>query len=188
MKDRISSVATDLLSFEAKIILLKHTVRAIPIFWMSMIGLTQVAVAQMDSMCLHFLWGWNESGKAKVALIAWKRFCRSKSQGGLGLKDLSAMGKSLLCKKLSNVLCDDPSTWSSLLAEFIRHSRAKYNKAIIAWKLLTSRVTSYWPQVAYCRLSHGFGAWGSLGIDSSSPAMVAREWAISTENHSQRFS
>lgn len=131
MKDQITRLRTEYLSFEAKLILLKHTIRAIPIFWMSLIGLNQATAAECDSMCLHFLWGWNATGKAKIALIAWKKLCRPKVQGGMGFKDLRSMGKSLLCKKVADIMCKVPSTWSSLLAEFINFARAKYDKAVV---------------------------------------------------------
>ncbi|GKF92260.1 hypothetical protein Tco_0278979, partial [Tanacetum coccineum] len=47
-------------------------------------------------------------GKAK---IAWKKVCRPKSKGGLGLKDLGVWNKAMIIRNLWNVATDKNSLW-----------------------------------------------------------------------------
>jgi len=46
---------------------------------------------------MKFLWGW-ESESAKIAWIKWKTLCKSKEEGGLGIKDIIKFNTTLLAK------------------------------------------------------------------------------------------
>nr|GEV57413.1 RNA-directed DNA polymerase, eukaryota, reverse transcriptase zinc-binding domain protein [Tanacetum cinerariifolium] len=48
------------------------------------------------------------SGKAK---IAWKKICKPKSHGGLGMKDLEIWNKALLVKHIWNIACKKDTLW-----------------------------------------------------------------------------
>ncbi|GKD54503.1 hypothetical protein Tco_1287890, partial [Tanacetum coccineum] len=57
-----------------------------------------------------FLWNQEEkaNGRAKVA---WKKLSKPKSQGGLGLKNLSSWNKAMISKHLWHVVVDKDSLW-----------------------------------------------------------------------------
>ncbi|GJV43096.1 putative ribonuclease H-like domain-containing protein, partial [Tanacetum coccineum] len=57
-----------------------------------------------------FLWCNEELSRGK-AKIAWKKFCRPKSHGGLGLKDLEIWNKALLVKHIWNLAAKKDTLW-----------------------------------------------------------------------------
>ena len=46
------------------------------------------------------------------AKVAWKDVCKPIGQGGLGIKDIDALNRALITKKLCDVIrCDRTSIW-----------------------------------------------------------------------------
>lgn len=63
----------------------------------------------------RFLWGGNEENK-KVAWVSWKSFCKPKSKGGLGVKNLEAFNLALLVKWRWKFLVErDDAIWKKVL-------------------------------------------------------------------------
>jgi hypothetical protein len=52
----------------------------------------------------------------KVSWIKWDEVCRSKSEGGLGVKDLQMVNLALFAKWRWRLLTDGPSLWKNLLS------------------------------------------------------------------------
>lgn len=52
---------------------------------------------ELDKINRRFFWGDDECHK-KTHAVAWNNICRSKEEGGLGLKDLKIMNHVLLAK------------------------------------------------------------------------------------------
>ena len=67
-----------------------------------------------------FLWGGVE-GECRVAWVRWEQVCRSKEDGGLGIKDLERFNLALLGKWRWRLSCDHQSLWCRVL-------RAKYGE------------------------------------------------------------
>ncbi|KAL2252956.1 UNVERIFIED_CONTAM: hypothetical protein Sindi_0090300 [Sesamum indicum] len=77
-------------------------------------------IKDIEKRLRAFLWrGTGNSGYPKVA---WKEICKPKEEVGLGLKDMGTLNRSLMCKKLCEVIrCDRTSIW----VEWLRHGRLR---------------------------------------------------------------
>jgi len=67
------------------------------IYHMSLYLLPKTIVATLDKQRRKFFWQGGGT-KKKYHMVAWKTIRASKAQGGLGIKDISRMNISLLCK------------------------------------------------------------------------------------------
>ncbi|KAL0291493.1 UNVERIFIED_CONTAM: hypothetical protein Sangu_3263200 [Sesamum angustifolium] len=69
----------------------------------------------------HFLWKGNSTvGYPKVA---WSTVCRPKEEGGLGIRDILALNKALMCRHLWNVIKDNQS---SIWVRWITHNHLRH--------------------------------------------------------------
>lgn len=92
LKDIVNKWASKSLNLVGRLVLTKEVLQTIRIYMLSYllapIGvLQQIRKIQRDS-----LWGKREE-KKKWALVAWDKFYKTKSHGGLGLHDLDILSK-----------------------------------------------------------------------------------------------
>ncbi|KAL3694987.1 hypothetical protein R1sor_008638 [Riccia sorocarpa] len=59
---------------------------------------------ELERLCRNFLWGWNEEGNPKHALIAWERIAQTKAQGGLGWATFKDMVDALYVRQVNRIL------------------------------------------------------------------------------------
>ncbi|KAL2235680.1 UNVERIFIED_CONTAM: hypothetical protein Sindi_1300200 [Sesamum indicum] len=80
------------------------------IYWASAFILPKAIIKQIEKRLRTFLWkGTSTSGYAK---IAWKDVCKPIKEGGQGIKDIGILNRSLIAKKLCDVIrCDRTSIW-----------------------------------------------------------------------------
>ncbi|KAL2610767.1 hypothetical protein R1flu_022459 [Riccia fluitans] len=79
MVARLNLWTNKLLSFEGRVVLTKHILLTIPVFFLS--------TESIEKIARNFLWGNTEEGKHKRGLIPWLALKRGKRFGGLGFKD-----------------------------------------------------------------------------------------------------
>lgn len=87
-----------------RLILLNSSLTSIIYYYMTMFLLPKTVIVKLDKHRKRFFWQENE-GRKRYHLVRWSRICRSKSKGGLGVKDLHKQNVSLLTKwwwKLEN--------------------------------------------------------------------------------------
>ena len=72
-----------MLSMGGKEILIKAIAQAVPIYTMSCFLLPKDLYDDLESMERNFWWGQQQQEK-KIAWVAWKKMCKSKSQVGMG--------------------------------------------------------------------------------------------------------
>ncbi|KAL3684788.1 hypothetical protein R1sor_002810 [Riccia sorocarpa] len=96
-----------ILSFEARVILIRHVLLAVPVFYLQVVGVFKKAAATLEILANIFLWGGNVDGNRKTSLAKWSEVKRDKLQGGLGVKDVWKQDMGLFAKQAG--------TWSILL-------------------------------------------------------------------------
>lgn len=109
---------------------------------MSTILLLKSTLEQLDRVSRTFLWG-GTLEKRKHHLVAWKRICLPKSEGGLGVRSSLEMNKALLAKLGWRVLHDKVSLWARVL-------RSKYKIGDVhdmSWLVVKSTWSSTWRSV-----------------------------------------
>ncbi|KAL2224004.1 UNVERIFIED_CONTAM: hypothetical protein Sindi_3039800 [Sesamum indicum] len=91
------------------------------IYWASAFILPKAIIKQIEKRFRTLLWkGTSTPGYTKVA---WKDVCKQFNEGGQGIKDIGILNRSLIAKKLSDVIrCDRTSIWVEWLKQGRLHN------------------------------------------------------------------
>ncbi|KAL2224840.1 UNVERIFIED_CONTAM: Transposon TX1 uncharacterized protein [Sesamum indicum] len=98
------------LSYAGRVQIIKFVLSALSIYWASAFILPKAIIKEVEKRLRRFLLkGTSMTGYAKVA---WKDVCKPIGEGGLGIKDIDALNRALMTKKLCDVIrCDRTSIW-----------------------------------------------------------------------------
>ncbi|KAL2252863.1 UNVERIFIED_CONTAM: Transposon TX1 uncharacterized protein [Sesamum indicum] len=98
------------LSYAGRVQIIKSVLSALSIYWASAFILPKAIIKEVEKRLQRFLWkGTSMTGYAKVA---WKDVCKPIGEGGQGIKDIDALNRALMTKKLCDVIrCDRTSIW-----------------------------------------------------------------------------
>ncbi|KAG7577326.1 Ribonuclease H-like superfamily [Arabidopsis thaliana x Arabidopsis arenosa] len=97
-----------------RVTLTRSVLASIPVHSMSTIALPSSIIKSLDKVARDFVWG-SHTGQRKQHLLAWKRVCRPRLEGGLGIRSAKAMNKALLSKVGWRLLRDKDSLWAKVL-------------------------------------------------------------------------
>ncbi|KAL3679848.1 hypothetical protein R1sor_022804 [Riccia sorocarpa] len=103
-----------LLSWPAKTILLRHVLAATPLYQLMSVGLCKDGLEELERLCRNFLWGWNEDGNPKHALVAWERIAQEKLNGGLGWTSFRTISDALNVRLIGRILEGGSAEWIQL--------------------------------------------------------------------------
>jgi hypothetical protein len=92
-----------LLFIGGRVVLLNSVLSSIPIYWMSFYKLPATIRTRIDKLRRRFFWYDGNTVREKITLVSWKKVCRSRKQGGLGVIDIELMNKALLIKLLIRI-------------------------------------------------------------------------------------
>jgi len=82
-----------------KLTLIRSTLASLPTYYMSLFRIPTSVVNKLEKLRRDFLWEGME-GEKKLHLVNWKTICMTKEEGGLGIKDLVQVNRTLLGKWL----------------------------------------------------------------------------------------
>lgn len=77
--------------------MLKNLLSNMAIYMMSVFSMPASVEKRLNKIMRDFLWGSNTIDK-KYVLVAWDKVCRTKEEGGLGIRQLRLTNDALLCK------------------------------------------------------------------------------------------
>ncbi|KAJ1686323.1 hypothetical protein LUZ63_017713 [Rhynchospora breviuscula] len=124
------------LSQAGKIVLIKSVIEPLLLYTMSTTALPASIIRTIEGKLRSFFW--DKGDGARMPLVAWSSITKSKDQGGLGLKDLTAFNKSLHMKAMWAIISKSSATWVSLV-------KAKYLSRANIWQTQrTRRCTALW--------------------------------------------
>ncbi|KAL2903893.1 hypothetical protein RDABS01_002603 [Bienertia sinuspersici] len=75
------------ISFAGRLQLVNAILMSICTFWMLIFIIPTGVIREINRLCRRFLWEGQLYGK-KPSYVSWDQVCKSKSKGGLGVKDL----------------------------------------------------------------------------------------------------
>ncbi|KAL3681174.1 hypothetical protein R1sor_024130 [Riccia sorocarpa] len=109
-----------LLTWPGRVTLLRHILRAIPVYQFLNVGLRSEGYKQLERICASFLWGLTDEGKARTSLIGWADVVKEKKEGGLGFTPFETTAAALKMRFVAKLLEGDKSEWAVMLRFFIR--------------------------------------------------------------------
>jgi hypothetical protein len=149
-----------LLSIGGRVVLLNSVLSSIPIYWMSFYKSPATIRTRIDKLCRHFLWYDGNTVRKKIALVSWKKVCRSRKQRGLGVIDIELMNKALLIKLLIRIKDPLVTGWwkqiilhkypnlvfSSTISPFMKGLLVYKNilDVSIDWKINNGKSVAFW--------------------------------------------
>ncbi|XP_013658178.1 uncharacterized protein LOC125595072 [Brassica napus] len=112
LKRRFSSWTSCALSFAGRRQLLNTVIAGTLNFWFSSFVLPKGCIKSIESLCSRFLWNGNITSKA-AEKVSWNVVCLPRSEGGLGLRNLSIWNKTLSLKLVWLLHSESESLWAS---------------------------------------------------------------------------
>lgn len=113
VQKRLSHWANRVLSFTGRVVRLLHVIRAMPIYHMMSMTLNSKLFKDLESIARDFLWGTNEDGETRKALVAWKDMTLNKAEGGVGFEELQDVSRTLKMRWFTRILLDALAKWAS---------------------------------------------------------------------------
>ncbi|GKB63767.1 RNA-directed DNA polymerase, eukaryota, reverse transcriptase zinc-binding domain protein [Tanacetum coccineum] len=141
VKKRILDWKNKLLSFDGRLQLILSVVGSMQVYWSSMFILPITISNEVERLMRDFLWNYGDFKRGK-ARIKWVDVCKSKVEGGLGIKSLESWNIALISKHIWNIINKKDSiigngldmslwfdNWHAIcpLSEFISKSNIYYS-------------------------------------------------------------
>ncbi|CAL5362434.1 unnamed protein product [Camellia sinensis] len=140
LKLRLSGWKARNLSLAGRTTLIQSVTSAIPSYNMQTMELPRRLCDDIDRLNRNFLWGETEHHK-KVHLVSWDSVCRSKADGGLGIRKARDQNAALLTKLGWNMLRDTNKLWCKVL-----HSKYLQKNTFFNWPL-QKRSSHVWKSI-----------------------------------------
>lgn len=122
VRDKLDGWKTKCLSRAGRITLAKSVLTGMSIFHMQVQKLPTRVHKELDKAVRLCVWG-SSTERRPIHLVSWDTLCKSKEEGGLGLRRSKDMNKAMLTKLAWRLLHEEDTTWSRLL-------RSKYAVSI----------------------------------------------------------
>ncbi|GKB53018.1 RNA-directed DNA polymerase, eukaryota, reverse transcriptase zinc-binding domain protein, partial [Tanacetum coccineum] len=110
VESRVFNWKNKCLSYAGRLMLVASVLESIHVYWASVIFLPDGVIKDINKILKDFLWNQNDGTKGRPK-VAWKKVCRSKQKGGLGLKDLGVWNRAMIIKHLWHIITDKESLW-----------------------------------------------------------------------------
>lgn len=139
VSSRLAGWRSRSLSLAGRITLTKAVLSSILVHVMSAILLPASTLERLDKLSRIFLWG-STLEKRNQHLLSWKKVCKPKAEGGLGLRPARDMNRALVAKVGWRLLRDKNSLWARVL-------RSKYKVGEVhdpSWLKPKSSWSSTW--------------------------------------------
>lgn len=142
VSSRLAGWKGKMLSMAGRVTLTKAVLSSIPVHTMSTVILPSSTLESLDKVSRFFVWGSSQE-KRKMHLLSWKRICRPKSQGGLGLRKAKDMNRALVSKVGWRLLNDKGSLWARVLKKKYKVTTAHD----VSWLKPKSTWSSTWRSI-----------------------------------------
>ncbi|RVW50024.1 Retrovirus-related Pol polyprotein from transposon RE1 [Vitis vinifera] len=126
MRRRLAQWKRQYISKGGRITLIKSTLASIPIYLLSLIRIPKVVAKRIEKIQRDFLW---EGGslEGKVHLINWQVVCSPKEEGGLGIRKIELLNKTLLGKWVWRYAYEKDNLWKKAIG-------VKYGQEGCGWR------------------------------------------------------
>ncbi|KAL0805247.1 hypothetical protein Bca101_097738 [Brassica carinata] len=118
IRARFLSWTSKALAFPGRLQMINSVIASMTNFWCSAFSLPQGCIDEIESMCSAFLWSEspNITSKAKVA---WGEVCKTKEEGGLGVRRISDVSVVFDLKLVWRLFTSSDSLWVKWMKQTI---------------------------------------------------------------------
>lgn len=103
-----------LLTYSGRLLMVNSVLSALPTFYTCTLKIPVTIIEQIDKYRKHELWDGGDINRKGTCLVSWKKACRPKDQGGLGIVNLRAHNNALLLKFLHKFYNQHDLPWVQL--------------------------------------------------------------------------
>jgi len=114
LKARLNVWKGRFLSLAGRICLIKSIITAVPLFYLSIFKAPDSVYQSIIRIQRKFLWGWGKE-KRPIAWVSWEIVCKTKEEGGLGIRDIRKFNYALLAKWRWRLVSDEKGKWKDLM-------------------------------------------------------------------------
>ncbi|KAK1421818.1 hypothetical protein QVD17_24468 [Tagetes erecta] len=142
---RIDDWKNKSLSFAGRLQLIVSVISSMYVYWASVLVLPSSTVKELEQKMKGFLWQKNSNERAK-SKVAWSDVCLPKTEGGLGIRNISDVNRSLISYHLWSIIIHRKSLWVDWIYDHKLKGRSIWDvtpKAKMTWswrKILQIRV------------------------------------------------
>ncbi|CAL4911160.1 unnamed protein product [Urochloa decumbens] len=137
---------------------------------MSVLPFPLTAIAKIDRPRKGLFWAGAPKCSGGACQVAWELACRDKDDGGLGLKDLAVLNKSLMMKQVHKLFTGESNPWADWIRFWYDEGRA--NEDTACWRDIKKLIPEY---RALTDVALGDGETTSFWHDTWSEAGVLRD-------------
>jgi hypothetical protein len=122
---------------------IKSVLSSIPVYYMSTVLFSKTFIQKINTIIKRFWWAGiqEEQSTTPIAYRSWDDICKTKEQGGLGIRDMELINKSLLIQSAWNVATNKNPFLSAIV-------KAKYYPNNTFWTSPTTGPRSvYWSSI-----------------------------------------
>ncbi|XP_039049729.1 uncharacterized protein LOC120190725 [Hibiscus syriacus] len=133
------------LSYAGRLELIRSVLFNVSSYWCRQLVLPASILKKVDQICSRYFWKGADKSAAG-ARVSWDKICISKSEGGLGLKNIKTWNKACLIILIRKILAGDGSLWVAWLKAYVFkeqdfwHYQAATNLSWTINRILKSRV------------------------------------------------
>ncbi|XP_058774304.1 uncharacterized mitochondrial protein AtMg00310-like [Vicia villosa] len=114
MKKRLAVWRGIHLNMAGRVVLINSVLNAVPLYSLSFYKAPKKVLKEIVAIQRNFLWGGCEIRKT-VNWVSWDTICKTREEGGLGVKNVEIMNVALLSKWKWRILTEKEAVWRDLL-------------------------------------------------------------------------
>ena len=114
---KFGTLKANTLNHAGRLQYIKSVLSSIPVYYMSIVMFSNSFVEKINSVIKRFWWAGvqEENITSSIAYRSWQDICQPKDQGGLGIRDLHNINKSLIMQSAWNIANNKNSFLSQIL-------------------------------------------------------------------------
>jgi mannosylglycoprotein endo-beta-mannosidase len=126
-----------------RLTLINSVLSSVPVYHMTSFTLSKWAIKRIDRIRRNFLWAGSEEARAGKCWVNWRKVCRPKKFGGLGILDLLAFNRALRIRWNWFRWVDQSKPWQGLNMQ-LTPARMALFRACTKITIGNGKLTHFW--------------------------------------------
>lgn len=110
-----------ILFWDGRVVMLRNVLCAIPSYHLLIFSSNKKGYHELEQVCRSLLWGSNEEGNRKKALIAWQEITRPEAKGGLDIHRFEEQVSTLM-RHVAQLIDNRQMEWTKIARHFIKEA------------------------------------------------------------------